>query len=82
MTQDDMVGKHHRLNGHEFEQASGDGKRQGSLVAAVLGILGLVDTSSQFLPLSLHCALPTSVFTFPSADEDSSHGLRAYSNPV
>ena len=38
MTQDDMVGKHHRLNGHEFEQASGDGKRQGSLVAAVLGV--------------------------------------------
>ena len=26
-----MVGWHHRLNGHEFEQAPGDGKGQGSL---------------------------------------------------
>ena len=25
-----MVGWHHRLNGHEFEQALGDGKGQGS----------------------------------------------------
>ena len=27
-----MVGWHHQLNGHEFEQALGDGERQGSLV--------------------------------------------------
>ena len=26
-----MVGQHHRLNGHEFEQAPGDGEEQGSL---------------------------------------------------
>ena len=26
-----MVGWHHRLNGHEFEQAPGDGEGQGSL---------------------------------------------------
>ena len=26
------VGWHHRLNGHEFEQALGDGEGQGSLV--------------------------------------------------
>ena len=31
MTEDEMVGWHHRLNGHEFEQAAGDGKGQGSL---------------------------------------------------
>ena len=30
-TEDEMVGWHHRLNGHEFEQASGDGDGQGSL---------------------------------------------------
>ena len=29
---DEMVGWHHRLNGHEFEQALGDGEGQGSLV--------------------------------------------------
>ena len=27
-----MVGWHHRLDGHELEQAPGDGERQGSLV--------------------------------------------------
>ena len=32
MTEDEMVRWHHRLNGHEFEQASGDGEGQGSLV--------------------------------------------------
>ena len=31
-TEDEMVGCHHRLNGHEFEQALGDGKGQGTLV--------------------------------------------------
>ena len=29
---DEMVGWHHRFNGHEFEQALGDGEGQGSLV--------------------------------------------------
>ena len=32
MTEDEMVGWHCRLNGHEFEQALGVGNRQGSLV--------------------------------------------------
>ena len=31
MTQDEMVGWHHRLDGHEFEQAPGVGDGQGSL---------------------------------------------------
>ena len=31
MTEDKMVGWHHRLNGHEFEQALGDGDGQGRL---------------------------------------------------
>ena len=30
-TEDEMVGCHHGLNGHEFEQTSGDGDGQGSL---------------------------------------------------
>ena len=29
--EDEMVGWHHQLNGHEFEQAPGDGEGQGSL---------------------------------------------------
>ena len=32
MTQDEMAGWHHRLNGHNYEQAPGDGDGQGSLV--------------------------------------------------
>ena len=31
MTGDEMVESHHRLNGHEFEQALGDDEGQGSL---------------------------------------------------
>ena len=32
VTEDEMVGWHHRLNGHEFEQAQRDGEGQRSLV--------------------------------------------------
>ena len=31
MTEDEMVGWHHQLNGHEFEEVSGVGGGQGSL---------------------------------------------------
>ena len=31
MTEDEMVGWHHQLDGHEFEQAPGFGGVQGSL---------------------------------------------------
>ena len=31
MTEDEMVGWHHRLSGHGLEQALGDGEGQGSL---------------------------------------------------
>ena len=32
MTEDEMVGWHHRHNGHEFEQTPGDSDGQGGLV--------------------------------------------------
>ena len=32
MTKDEMVGWHHQLDGHKFEQALGVGDGQGSLV--------------------------------------------------
>ena len=38
MTEDEMVGWHHRLDGREFEQALGVGDGQGSL--AVLQSMG------------------------------------------
>ena len=33
MTEDEMVGWHHRLNNHEFEQTLGDSFGQGSLAS-------------------------------------------------
>ena len=38
VTEDEMVGWHHWLNAHEFEQALGIGEEQGSLAAAVPGV--------------------------------------------
>ena len=35
MTEDEMVGWHHQLHGHESEQTLGDGEGQGGLRAAV-----------------------------------------------
>ena len=32
MTEDEMVGWHHQLNAHEFDQILGNGEGQGSLV--------------------------------------------------
>ena len=32
MTEDEIVGWHHQLNGHEFEQAPGEDEAQGTLV--------------------------------------------------
>ena len=34
MTEDEMVGWHHRLNGQKFEQAPGDSEGQGSLACS------------------------------------------------
>ena len=34
MTEDEIFGWHHQLNGHEFEQAPGDGEGQGSLACS------------------------------------------------
>ena len=38
MTMDEMVGWHHQLDGHEFEQSLRDGVGQGSWSAAILGV--------------------------------------------
>ena len=43
-TEDEMVGWHHRLNGHEFEQAPGVGDGQAGLCAAVHGVAELDTT--------------------------------------
>ena len=38
MTKDEMVGWHHPLDGHEFEQALGVGDGQGSLDCSTSGV--------------------------------------------
>ena len=38
MTEDEMIGWHHRLDGHESEQTPGDGEGQGAWCAVVHGI--------------------------------------------
>ena len=38
MTESEIVGWHHRLNGHDFEQTPGDGEGQGSLVFCIHGV--------------------------------------------
>ena len=35
MTEDEIVGWHHRLNGHEFQPATGVGDGQGSLACCI-----------------------------------------------
>ena len=45
MTEDEMGGWHHRLNGHEFEQASGKGEEKGSLACCTPWLGKELDTT-------------------------------------
>ena len=47
MTKDEMVGWHHQLNGHEFEEALGVGAGQESWGAAVHRVAKSWDTTEQ-----------------------------------
>ena len=47
MTDDEMVGWHHGLNGHEFEQALGVGESQESLSCCSPRGLKELDTTKQ-----------------------------------
>ena len=47
MTEDEMVGQHHQLNGHELEQTLGDSEGQGSLVCCRLRGLKELDRMCQ-----------------------------------
>ena len=40
MREDEMVGWHHQLDGHELEQTPGDSKGQEAWCAAVHGVAG------------------------------------------
>ena len=47
MTEHEMVGWHHQLDGHEFEQALGVGEGQGSLECCILWGRKESDTTEQ-----------------------------------
>ena len=47
MTEDEMIGWHHQLNGHEFEQTPGDGEGQGSLACCSPWSLKESDTTER-----------------------------------
>ena len=47
MTEDEMVGWHHRLDGHEFDQALGVGDEQGGLVCSSPWGCKELDTTEQ-----------------------------------
>ena len=68
-----MVGQHHPLNRHEFEQTLGDSEGQGSLaccehwrsIAHLMGQrLSLLDSVNSVSFLSLRNVLPTRAFSF------------------
>ena len=58
MTEDEMVGWHHRLNGHEFEQAPGVGDGQGSLACCSPWGHKEPDTTDQLSQTELNPSLP------------------------
>ena len=55
VTEDEMVGWHHQLNGHELEQAPGDGEGQGSLACCSPWGHKELDTTEQ-LNANSNCA--------------------------
>ena len=61
MTEDEMVGWHHRLDGHQFEQALEDGERQGGLACCIPCNHKEVDRTERQNSTELVCTLNISV---------------------
>ena len=79
MTEDEVVGWHHRLNGHEFAQTLGDSEGQGSLVCYSPQGRRESDTT-EGLTLSLHCQGRSS-FYFSSSVQSLSC-VRLFATPL
>ena len=47
MTEDEMIGWHHQLNGHEFEQTLGIGDGQGSMACCSPWVCKELDMTEQ-----------------------------------
>ena len=57
MIEDEMVGWHHQLDGHEFEETSGNSEGREAWCAAVHGVTKELDTDCEVLP---HCLIQSS----------------------
>ena len=64
MTEDEIVGWHHRLNGHEFEQAPGVGDGQGGLHAAVHGAAKSWTWLSDWSELNIFMYFTVNIYIF------------------
>ena len=60
MSEDEMIGWHHQLNGNEFEQTVGDDEIQGSLECCSPWDHKELDTTEQLNNKSESCSLPSS----------------------
>ena len=58
VTEDEMIGRHHRHNGHEFEQTLGDSEGQGSLACCDSWGCKESDTTEQLNWTELNWGLP------------------------
>ena len=90
MTEDEMVGWHHRLNGHEFEQALGVGDGQGGLACyspwghrvghdwvTELNWTAIYQSQSEVLAIQWWETQPRRVYKCTSANHDKCHERRA-----
>ena len=74
MTEDEMVGWHHRLNGHEFEQTLGVGDRQGSLACCSPWGHKELDMTEQLNNNKTYIWLPRSLSAQESASQSRDPG--------
>ena len=58
MTKDEIVGWHHRLDKHEFEQALGAGEGQRSLACCRPWSRKELDTTESTTPITQGCGTP------------------------
>ena len=65
---DEMVGWHHRLNGHEFEQTLGDSEGHGGLVCCSLWGHKELDMTEQLNDEDDSCGSPKS--SLPSEEQE------------
>ena len=64
-TEDEMVGWHHWLNGHEFEQTPGDGEGRGSLECCSPWACKQLDMTAQMNRNKLMCSFSFCLISFP-----------------